>query len=45
MNRDGIALQRAEAGLSTPLKTNPFCHLWFSPLKAASFDCAALFSL
>jgi hypothetical protein len=46
MNRDNIAFQRAEAGLSTLLKTNPFCHLR-SPdaVKAASFDCAALCSL
>jgi hypothetical protein len=44
MNRDGIAFQRAEAGFSTLFKTDPFSHLWFSPLKAASFDGAA-FSL
>ena len=27
MNGDGFAFQRAEARLSTLLKTNPFCHL------------------
>jgi hypothetical protein len=27
MNRDRIAFQRAETGLSTLLKTDPFCHL------------------
>jgi hypothetical protein len=43
MNRDRIAFQRAEAGLSTLLKTNPICHLR-SPgaVGAASFDRAAL---
>jgi hypothetical protein len=43
VDRDGIAFQRAYAGFSALLETNPFCHL-LPPgdVRATSFDRAVL---